>query len=72
MTERIGIMYGSTTANSERTAETIWDIMKETELHDIKDGVDVLEQYEKIILVSLLHKEMNIGKKVGQTKSLFL
>ena len=35
MTERIGIMFGSTTSNSERTAETIWDIMRETELHDI-------------------------------------
>jgi len=52
MTERIGIMFGSTTSNSERTAETIWDIMRETELHDVKDGVDVLEQYEKVILVS--------------------
>tara|TARA_B100001113_G_scaffold298235_1_gene256258 strand:- start:865 stop:1371 length:507 start_codon:yes stop_codon:yes gene_type:complete len=52
MIERIGIMFGSTTANSERTAETIWDIMKETELHDIKDGVEVLEQYNKVILVA--------------------
>ena len=52
MSERIGLMFGSTTSNSERTAETIWDIMHETELHYVKDGVDVLEQYEKVILVS--------------------
>ncbi len=52
MTQRIGLMYGSTTMNSERVAELIWDKMQETELHDIKDGVDVLEQYTKIILVA--------------------
>ena len=49
---RIGLMFGSTTMNSERVAELIWDRMQETELHDIKDGVDVLEQYEKVIIVS--------------------
>ena len=49
---RIGIMFGSTTSNSERTAETIWNTMQETELHDIKDGVEVLEQYEKVIIAS--------------------
>tara|TARA_Y100001970_G_C13720448_1_gene596355 strand:- start:97 stop:597 length:501 start_codon:yes stop_codon:yes gene_type:complete len=49
---RIGLMFGSTTMNSERVAELIWDTMQETELHDIKDGVDVLEQYEKVIIVS--------------------
>ena len=52
MTQRIGLMYGSTTMNSERVAELIWDKMQETELHDIQDGVDVLEQYTKIILVA--------------------
>ena len=45
-------MYGTTTMNSERVAELIWDKMPETELHDIQDGVDVLEQYEHIILVA--------------------
>jgi len=50
MKQRIGIIYGSTTTNSERIAETIWDIFKESELHDIKDGVGVIEQYEKVIL----------------------
>ena len=43
MTQRIGLMYGSTTMNSERVAELVWDKMQDTELHDIKDGVDVLE-----------------------------
>ena len=52
MTQRIGLMYGSTTMNSERVAELVWDEMQDTELHDIKDGVDVLEQYTKIILVA--------------------
>ena len=52
MTQRIGLMFGSTTSNSERTAETIWNTMQETELHDIKDGVEVLEQYENVIIVS--------------------
>ncbi len=49
---RIGLMYGSTTMNSERVAELIWNKIKETELHDIQDGVEVLEQYENIILVA--------------------
>tara|TARA_B100000963_G_scaffold341342_1_gene340914 strand:+ start:2232 stop:2738 length:507 start_codon:yes stop_codon:yes gene_type:complete len=52
MTQRIGLMYGSTTMNSERVAELIWNKMQETELHDIQDGVEVLEQYEHIILVA--------------------
>ena len=52
MTERIGLMYGTTTMNSERVAELIWDKMQETELHDIQDGVEVLEQYEHVILVA--------------------
>ena len=38
--------------NSERVAELIWDKMQETELHDIQDGVEVLEQYEHVILVA--------------------
>tara|TARA_B100000900_G_C20481384_1_gene675611 strand:- start:441 stop:944 length:504 start_codon:yes stop_codon:yes gene_type:complete len=45
-------MFGSTTANSERIAEAVWDTMSQTELHDIKDGVEVLEQYNKIIIVA--------------------
>ena len=52
MTKRIGLMYGTTTMNSERVAELIWDKMQETELHDIQDGVEVLEQYEHVILVA--------------------
>ena len=50
--ERIGLIYGSTTMNSERVAEKIWNTLQQTELHDIKDGVEVLEQYTKIILVA--------------------